>query len=87
MPTRASSSSAIARAGRRSTARCSRRPTSDRLLLDRGADIHALHGAGPGDDAGYAAVDFQPIDLALFWHGRGDVDTARLLLARGAATI
>jgi ankyrin repeat protein len=54
------------------------------LLLQRGADIHARHGAGPGDDAGYAAVDFQPIDIALFWHGRGDVATARLLLRRGA---
>jgi ankyrin repeat protein len=55
------------------------------MLLDRGADIHVLHGSGPGDDAGYAAVDFQPIDLALFWHGHGDLETARLLLARGAA--
>ena len=55
------------------------------LLLDRGADIHARHGSGRGDDLGYAAVDFQPIDLALFWHGRADVETARLLLRRGAA--
>ena len=38
------------------------------LLLDRGADIHALHGAGPGSDSGYAAAGFQPIDLAL-WNG------------------
>ena len=53
------------------------------VLLDRGANIQARHGAGPGDAAGYAAADFQPIDLALFWHGRGDVATARLLaLAR-----
>lgn len=28
-------------------------------LLDRGADIHALHGAGPGYAAGYAAADFR----------------------------
>jgi ankyrin repeat protein len=55
------------------------------LLLDRGADIHAVHGSGPGNAAGYAAVDFQPIDLALFWHGRRDIKTARLLLERGAA--
>jgi ankyrin repeat protein len=59
------------------------------LLLDRGADIHALHGNGPRSDRGYAAVDFQPIDLALwtgpFWSVRGDVETARLLLSRGAA--
>ncbi len=54
------------------------------LLLDRGADVHALHGSGPGDASGYAAVDFQPIDLALFWHGRRDVEIARLLLQRGA---
>jgi ankyrin repeat protein len=58
------------------------------LLLDRGADIHALHGNGPRSDRGYAAVDFQPIDLALwngpFWDVRGDIETARLLLSRGA---
>ena len=59
------------------------------LLLDRGADIHALHGAGPGSTSGYAATYFQPIDLALwngpFWGLRGDIETARLLLDRGAA--
>jgi ankyrin repeat protein len=55
------------------------------LLLARGADIHARHGAGPGDAEGYAAVDYQPIDLALFRHNRGDFDTAKLLLAAGAA--
>ena len=59
------------------------------LLLDRGADLHALHGAGPGSERGYAAADFQPIDLALwtspFWGVRGDFETARLLIARGAA--
>ena len=54
------------------------------LLLDRGADVHALHGSGPGDASGYTAVDFQPIDLALFWHGRRDLEIARLLLQRGA---
>jgi ankyrin repeat protein len=54
------------------------------VLLERGADLHARHGAGPGDRAGYAAVDFEPIDLALFWHRRGDIETARLLLDRGA---
>jgi len=59
-----------------------------KLLLDRGADLHALHGAGPGSERGYAAVDFQPIDLAFwsgpFWGVRGDIETARLLLERGA---
>jgi ankyrin repeat protein len=60
-----------------------------KLLLDRGADIHALHGAGPGSSKGYAAAYFQPIDLALwtgpFWGLRGDIETARLLIDRGAA--
>jgi ankyrin repeat protein len=60
-----------------------------RLLLDRGADIHAVHGAGPGSESGYAAAGFQPIDLALwsgpFWGVRGDIETARLLIERGAA--
>ena len=59
-----------------------------KLLLDRGADIHALHGPGPGSNSGYAAAYFQPIDLALwngpFWGTRGDIETARLLLNRGA---
>jgi len=53
------------------------------VLLERGADVHALHGRGRGDAAGYAPADFQPIDLAL-WK-RGDLETARLLVARGAA--
>jgi len=52
-----------------------------RLLLDRGADIHAVHGAGPGSASGYAAAGFQPIDLALwngpFWGIRGDDDDYR----------
>jgi ankyrin repeat protein len=59
------------------------------LLLDRGADIHAVHGAGPGSETGYAAAGFQPIDLALwtgpFWGVRGDIETARRLIERGAA--
>lgn len=38
------------------------------LLLDRGADIHAIHGAGMGSAAGYAPQDLQPIDLAI-WGG------------------
>src|SRR6266704_2731691 len=53
------------------------------LLLDRGADIHARHGAGGPNAAGYAPVDFQPIDLTL-WGRRPDRETARLLLSRGA---
>jgi uncharacterized protein len=58
------------------------------LLLDYGADLHALHAPGPGSAKGYPAADFQPIDLALwtspFWSVRGDIETARLLLDRGA---
>src|SRR5262245_22124966 len=38
------------------------------LLLDRGADIHAIHGAGVGSFEGYAPEDKQPIDLAI-WGG------------------
>jgi ankyrin repeat protein len=38
------------------------------LLLDRGADIHAVHGAGLGSRSGYAPNDLQAIDLAI-WGG------------------
>src|SRR3954454_23022554 len=38
------------------------------LLLDRGADIHAIHGAGIGSPEGYAPQDHQAIDLAI-WGG------------------
>ena len=38
------------------------------LLLDRGADVHAIHGAGIGSAAGYAPQDLEPIDLAI-WGG------------------
>ena len=37
-------------------------------LLDKGADIHAIHGAGLGSASGYAPQDLQPIDLAV-WGG------------------
>ena len=87
------------------------------LLLDRGADIHAVHGAGLGSRNGYAPENLQPIDLAIWggpstvpqskwrsiwrhligcirWfvqrraeipHVPYDVETARLLVSRGAA--
>jgi ankyrin repeat protein len=55
------------------------------LLIDRGADVHARHGAGPGSDEGYPPVDSEPIDIALFWRERYDMDTARLLREHGAA--
>jgi hypothetical protein len=58
------------------------------LLLDSGADLHAVCGDGSGDDGGDAA-GFQSIDLALWqdndWTARGDLETARLLVERGAA--
>ena len=87
-----------------------RAPRVVKLLLDLGSDIHAIHGDGLGSAAGYAPVDLQPIDLAI-WGGpcqvpslrvfvagvRGalherfatsrrvhDLDSARLLIARGA---
>jgi ankyrin repeat protein len=47
------------------------------LLLDRGADIHAVHGAGMGSAAGYAPQDLQPIDLAI-WGGPPAVPSSRL---------
>ena len=46
------------------------------LLLDRGADIHAVHGAGVGSAAGYAPQDKQPIDLAI-WGGPTQIPTSR----------
>src|SRR6478609_4053309 len=53
------------------------------LLLDRGADIHAIHGAGVGSFEGYAPQDKQPIDLAI-WGGPRQAPLARLLIGRGA---
>src|SRR3954452_8331749 len=46
------------------------------LLLDRGADTHAIHGAGVGSFEGYAPQDKQPIDLAI-WGGPRQVPLAR----------
>jgi ankyrin repeat protein len=89
-----------------------RQPKVVALLLDRGADIHAIHGAGLGGRHGYAPQDLQPIDFAI-WGGpigicpsrwrfmirrvksfirqravmprdAHDIETARLLLSRGA---
>jgi ankyrin repeat protein len=57
------------------------------LLLDRGANIHAVHGVAGGAGAGWWPEDVRAIDLAL-WGGpraRGrDIETARLLLTHGA---
>src|SRR5687768_3130148 len=50
------------------------------LLLDLGSDIHAIHGDGPGSAAGYAPVDLQPIDLAI-WGGPCQVPSLRVFVA------
>src|SRR5215470_6705832 len=60
------------------------------VLLDRGADIHALHSVAGGGGKGLWAVDLQAIDLAIwglnsYAPAKRDFDTARLLVARGAA--
>ncbi len=52
------------------------------LLLDRGADIHAIHGEGLGTRAGYAPENLQPIDLAI-WGGPRTVPASRWLQLRG----
>ena len=49
-----------------------RAPRVVALLLDRGADIHAVHGAGLGSSSGYAPENLQPIDLAI-WGGPATV--------------
>jgi ankyrin repeat protein len=59
------------------------------LLLDRGANIHALHSTSRGGGGGWWTTGVQAIDLAIWgWNNlapsRGDFKTARLLLARGA---
>jgi ankyrin repeat protein len=41
-----------------------------KLLLDRGADIHAIHGAGLGAPGGFSPHDVQAIDIAI-WGGFG----------------
>jgi len=41
-----------------------------KLLLDRGADIHAIHGAGLGSSGGFGPHDVQAIDIAV-WGGMG----------------
>ena len=60
------------------------------LLLDRGANIHAVHSTSRGGGGGWWTADVQAIDLAIWgWNNlapsKRDFTTARLLLARGAA--
>jgi ankyrin repeat protein len=59
------------------------------LLLDRGANIHAFHSTSRGGSGGWWATRVQAIDLAIWgWNNlapsKRDVETARLLVARGA---
>src|SRR5687768_7462928 len=51
-----------------------------KLVLDRGADIHAVHGAGLGSSSGYAPEDLQAIDLAI-WGGPCRVRSLRAFVA------
>jgi ankyrin repeat protein len=54
------------------------------LLLDRGADVHAVHGSTSWPASGL--TNHQAIDMAI-WGGRrhrGNLDIARLLVSRGA---
>jgi ankyrin repeat protein len=60
------------------------------VLLDRGAEIHAIHSVARGARKGFWAADLQAIDLAiwgsnLYARAKRDFDSARLLVARGAA--
>jgi ankyrin repeat protein len=60
------------------------------LLLDRGANIHAIHSTSRGSGGGWGPYDVQGIDLAIFGNNptappRADFQTARLLVERGAA--
>jgi ankyrin repeat protein len=60
------------------------------LLLDRGADIHAIHSTSRGSGGGWGPWDVQAIDLAIFGNNptapaKGDFEMARLLMERGAA--
>ena len=60
------------------------------LLLDRGANLHAIHSTSRGSGGGWGPWDVQAIDLAIFGNNptappKGDFLTARLLVARGAA--
>jgi ankyrin repeat protein len=59
------------------------------LLLGRGANIHAVHGAAQGAGHGWWAQDLQAIDLAIWGPNtlapsKRDFQTAQLLLAHGA---
>lgn len=54
------------------------------FLLDRGADVHAIHGAGLGAPSGFSPHNIQAIDLAIWGGRRRSVRPPqwRMLLAR-----
>ena len=59
------------------------------FLLDRGANIHAIHSVSAGAGSGWWAQDVQAVDIAIWGtnsYGPPKVDfkTARLLVERGA---
>src|SRR5580765_4740618 len=54
------------------------------LLLDRSADIHAIHGEGLGTRNGYAPENLQAIDLAI-WGGPGTIRPSRWQILRMCA--
>jgi ankyrin repeat protein len=59
------------------------------LLLDRGANIHAIHSTSRGSGGGWGPYDVQAIDLAIFGNNptapaKADFQTARLLVEHGA---
>jgi ankyrin repeat protein len=54
------------------------------LLLDRGADVNAMHGSGLGSYEGYAPEQVQPIDMVLWWAPRRVPLPRRRAIIRGA---
>ena len=59
------------------------------LLVDRGANIHAIHSTSRGSGGGWGPWDVRAIDLAIFGNNptapaKGDFQTARLLVERRA---
>ena len=60
------------------------------FLLDRGANIHAIHSVSSGAASGWWAQDVQAVDIAIwgtnsYAPAKADFKTARLLVERGAA--
>ena len=78
----------VARSRQRSRRRNGAAPRGDRpcarrclAALDRGADIHAIHGEGLGTRDGYAPENLQAIDLAI-WGGPSTIRPSRWSILR-----